>query len=437
MKSVEEIKDIERIVLGYILNNPSLYIANYEILSRDLFRSDLTCKAIMDQYKQMSREGLNIDLLSLSDRSKIDLIKMSEIYQAVDYNVDFKTAVSNLVTSQTTIGMIQQLSESANNISQGYDIYQVIRDLKDYIQSNDIRPIKRITQIDEHIKKLITHMEGVTNGNITGIRTGLNKWDEHTGGLQPSDLVVIAAETSQGKTSLALSIAYNSAINHSAKVAIFSLEMSEIQLVARLTSIETGMSSKKLLFHALGRYEWETFNQRLTNLPGSSIYIDDCSNSNIDYIISGIKIAHMQHGIQVAIVDYLQLVKDGSKKSDESEIASNTRRFKNIAKELNITVILLSQLRREQNPKPTINRLRGSGQIEEAADIIALLWRPEFYNIAQYDDSPLTSTTGTAEIIIAKGRNYGVGKFWLNFEPKLTYFTNIEYGSTGEVPTPY
>lgn len=139
----------------------------------------------------------------------------------------------------------------------------------------------------------------------------------------------------------------------------------------------------------------------------------------------------MQHGIQVAIVDYLQLVKDGTKKSDESEIASNTRRFKNIAKELNITVILLSQLSRQQTPKPTINRLRGSGQIEEAADLAILLWRPEYYGIMQYEDSPLQNTAGTAEVIIAKGRNYGVGKFWLNFNPQTTSFSNIEYENPG------
>lgn len=432
MTATEDIKNIERIVIGYILNNPSLYTANIELLNRDLFRVDHTCKTVMDQYRLMVKDGVKVDILSLSEKSRIDLQSLSELYQAVDYNYDFKTAITNLITTQITLSTIQHLSESAARISQGHDVYHVISDLKEFIQSNDLRPVKRISKIDEQIKKLEAHMIGLTNGQISGIRTGLTKWDEHTGGLQPSDLVVIAAETSQGKTSLALTIAYNAAINHATKVAIFSLEMSEIQLAARLVSIETRISSKQLLFHSLHNYDWETYNNRLTNLPGSSIYIDDCANSNIDYIISGIKIAHMQHGIQVAVVDYLQLVKDGTKKSDESEIASNARRFKNIAKELNITVILLSQLRRETNPKPSINRLRGSGQIEEAADIIALLWRPEFYGIDQYDDSPLPNTFGTAEVIIGKGRNYGVGKFWLNFEPKLTYFSNIDYGTGSE-----
>ena len=298
-------------------------------------------------------------------------------------------------------------------------------DLKQFIDSNDLKPVKRITKIDEQIRNLVKHMEMVSENKITGIRTGLNQFDKHTGGLQGTDLIVIAAETSQGKTSLALSIAFNAAVNQSAKVAVFSMEMSDIQITARLTAMQTGISSKKLLFQPLARYDWEVFNLKMGTLPNADIYIDDCSSSNIDYIISGIKVAQMQQGIKVAIVDYLQLVKDGSKRSDESEIASNVRRFKNVAKELNITVILLSQLRREANPKPTINRLRGSGQIEEAADIAMLIWRPEYYGIQSYDDTDL-STTGTAEVIIAKGRNYGVGKFWLNFDPATTYFSNIQ-----------
>ena len=430
MKDAQEINTIQRIVAGYILNNPNLYIANVEILSRDLYSG--TVKQVMSAYSELVKAG-DVDLLALSDKSKVNIAELTDIYTAVDYNVDIKTALSVLVTNNITVNLIKSLSETNRKITQGDDVYEVLAYLKDFINSNDLKPVKRISQIAEHITGLIKHMENVSNQKITGIRTGLKQWDSHTGGLQPSDLVVIAAETSQGKTSLALTIAYNSAINSGAKVAIFSLEMSELQLTARLSSMETGISSKKLLFAPLQNYEWEKFNTKMQYLPNADIYIDDCTNSNIDYIISGIKAAHLQHGIQVAVVDYLQLVKDGTKRNDESEIASNTRRFKNVAKELNITVILLSQLRRESQPKPTINRLRGSGQIEEAADLAVLLWRPEYYGIQTYEDSPLENTAGTAEIIIAKGRNYGVGKFWLNFDSQTTRFTNIEtYGTTNQ-----
>lgn len=432
MKDVQEINQIQRIVAGYILNNPGLYVSNIELLSRDLFTGQV--RQVITAYAELIKTG-SVDLLALSNKTGIGILEITELYTAVDYNIDFKTALSELVTNQISLNLIMVMNETNRKINQGDDVYKVLTDLKEFINSNDLKPVKRISQISEHIKGLVKHMENVSNQKITGIRTGLQQWDSHTGGLQPSDLVIIAAETSQGKTSLALTIAYNASVNTAAKVAIFSLEMSELQLTARLTAMETGISSKKLLFQPLNRYDWEDFNSKLQYLPNADIYIDDCTNSNIDYIISGIKVAHMQHGIQVAVVDYLQLVKDGTKRNDESEIASNTRRFKNVAKELNITVILLSQLRRETNPKPTINRLRGSGQIEEAADLAVLLWRPEYYNIQQYEDSPLPNTAGTAEIIIAKGRNYGIGKFWLNFDPHTTRFTNIEsYGTTDQKP---
>lgn len=428
MITIQERQKIERVVIGYLLNNNSLYTANLDFFSGDVF-TDSDCILVHKAIKKLISEGKSVDIIGIKLQTGLDFTQLSSMFQEVDYNIDFRNAINTIVTSRTQIELTKFLSESANRINSGDDVYRIMSDLKDFLNSSDTRPVQRITQINEHIKGLVQHMDRVSRNEITGIRTGIKQWDNHTGGLQPSDLVVIAAETSQGKTALSLSIAYNIAINESAKVAIFSLEMSELQLTARLVGMETLISSKKLLFQSLQNYEWEQFNSRLNHLQEAHIYIDDCKSSTIDYIISGIKVAHMQYGIQVAVVDYLQLIKDPSKKSDESEIASNTRRLKNIAKELNITVILLSQLRRAERPEPTISRLRGSGQIEEAADLVVMLWRPEYYNITTYDDAPIQSTEGTAEVIIAKGRNYGVGKFWLQFDAKLTYFSNLDYSS--------
>lgn len=434
MKEISEIIKIQKVVIGYILNNPGLYASNIDLFSRDLF-TDLTCKSVISAVNELSKTG-ETDLLKIVEKTGLKIDQVAELYTAADYNIDFKTAIGYLINDHITISLIKYTAEVNSRITKGDDIYKILADLKQFIDSNDLKPIKRITRIDEQIRNLAKHMEMVNENKVTGIRTGLSQFDKHTGGLQGTDLIIIAAETSQGKTSLALSIAFNAAVNNSAKVAIFSMEMSDIQITARLTAMQTGISSKKLLFHPLTHYDWGVFSMKIGTLPNADIYIDDCSSSNIDYIISGIKVAQMQHGIKVAIVDYLQLVKDGTKRSDESEIASNVRRFKNVAKELNITVILLSQLRRESNPKPTINRLRGSGQIEEAADIAMLIWRPEYYGIQQYEDTDL-SVNGTAEVIIAKGRNYGVGKFWLNFNSEITYFSNIQYNDSRTEDAPY
>lgn len=424
-KTIES-RAIERIVIGYILNNESLFTANIDLFSRDLFRSDLTCRKVFQAYRKMITEGEGVDIISISEKSKVDFSEVAEMFTAVDYKVDFRNAVQKLIHNTILIDLLFLAGSITKRIENNDDAISIMRDIRSFVQDNEISPMKRISPVGEHIQHMIQHILDREQNKVTGIRTGLTKWDEHTGGLQPSDMVIIAGETSQGKTSLALTMAYNSAVNHAGKIAIFSLEMSEMQLTARLSAMETGISSKKLLFYHVERYEFEKLTH-MQHLPGAGIYIDDCTNSSIDYIISGIKIAHLQYGIQVAIVDYVQLVKDSTKQSDESEIASNTRRFKNIAKELNITVILLSQLKRSDNPKPTISRLRGSGQIEEAADIVAMIWRPEYYGIQQYDESPLPNTFGTAEIIIAKGRNYGIAKFWMNYDPRLTYFSDANY----------
>lgn len=433
MIPVKELQKIERIVIGYLLNNNSLFTANLELFSGDVF-SDHDCKLVHQALKQLVHDCKPIDIIGVAAESGLEFSELSSMFQEVDYNVDFKNAVNTIITSKTEIELTKFLSLSANRITEGDDVYQVINNLKQFLESSDTRPVQRITQINQHIAALIEHMQRVNKNEISGIKTGIKQWDKHTGGLQPSDLVVIAGETSQGKTSLSLSIAYNVAINENAKVAIFSLEMSELQLTSKLVSIETKISSKRLMFSQLQGYERDEFDARLGKLRESSIYIDDCKSSNIDYIVAGIKVAHMQFGIQVAVIDYLQLIKDNTKKSDESEIASNTRRLKNIAKELNITVILLSQLRRADKPEPTINRLRGSGQIEEAADLVVMLWRPSLFNIQTYDEyCPIRNTQGTAEVIIAKGRNYGVGKFWLHFDENLTYFSNLDYHTEDKI----
>lgn len=433
MRETTEIIKLERVITGYLLNNPNLFTTNIDIFSRDIF-TDITCQKVISAIVKLNHDGKDFDILSLSDITKLDIVTISELFEEVDYNVDFKSALSIIVTSKIEISTIMYLREAAKNIIDGADVYKTLTDIKEFVSSNEIRPINRITHIIDHLKNLVDHIKKLANHEISGIRTKLDKFDEHTGGLQPTDLIIVAGEPSQGKTALALTIAHNVAIDKCAKVGIFSLEMSELQLTARLASMSTNISSKQILFAPLNTQMIAQFKSGISRLSEADIYIDDCKNSNIDYIISGIKTAYLKYGIQVAIVDYLQLIKDPTKRNDESEIASNTRRFKNIAKELNITVILLSQLRRADNPKPTIGRLRGSGQIEEAADLVILLWRPEYYNILAYEDSPLADTIGTAEAIIAKGRNYGVGKFWLKFNPMLTYFSNCDYQNNNNPP---
>lgn len=427
MKTPAEWQKLEQIVLSHILNNPKLYIDNVDVFNRVNFRNNLNCGKVFETYKTILAEGNEPDIISLCSRSGVALTEITEMYASLDFQFDFHNTVNELIQQDLRQNLLSLSIQVQKMLSDDEDPLNIVCKIKDFIANSSTLPLKRIRRINEHVINLIESIDRRKMKSTIGLRTGLTRWDMHTGGLQASDLIVIAAMTSNGKTSLALTIAYNATTLYSGVVAIFSLEMSSEQITARLTSMETGISSKKILFQPLLRDDSERI-ANMKHLPESAIYIDECSNSSIDYILNGIRLATMRFGIQVAIVDYLQLIRDNTKRNEETEISSNTRKLKNIAKELGITIILLSQLSRDQNnPKPTLSRLRGSGQIEEAADIVALLWRPEIYKIDTYEDSPLPNTYNTAEIIFAKGRNIGIGRMWLNFNPILTQFTDCEY----------
>jgi len=427
MKTTAELQYLEQVTLAHILNNVKLFHENIDILNPGLFRNNLKCQRVFEAFIAILAEGNEPDMISLSSKSGVGLTKVTEMYASLNFQFDFRNSVYSLMQHDLYQKLLAQSLQMQKMISEEQDPFSIINKIKEFVENTSSLPIKRISRIDEHMLKLIENIEMRQQKSTIGLRTGLTRWDMHTGGLHASDLIIIAAMTSNGKTSLALTIAYNATTQYSGVVAIFSLEMSSEQITARLTSMETGISSKKILFQPLLRDDSERI-ANMEHLPGSAIYIDECSNSSIDYILNGIRLAKMRFGIQVAVVDYLQLIRDNTKRNEESEISSNTRKLKNIAKELGITVILLSQLSRDQsNPKPTLSRLRGSGQIEEAADIVALLWRPEIYNIDTYEDSPLPNTYNTAEIIFAKGRNIGIGRMWLNFNPILTHFTDCQY----------
>ena len=266
----------------------------------------------------------------------------------------------------------------------------------------------------------------INNTGLSGIGTGLYKFDQFSGGLQKTDLIIIAGESSQGKTSLALTILKNAVLKYKAKAAVYSLEMDKVQLTARIISQETSISSKRILNQKLTNTEINNVIQTADKIGELPIYFDESSTSTIDQICTSMRRLKLKYGINLAIVDYLQLVGSSLKnKTDESLIADIARRLKNVAKDLGISVIALSQLSRTTNGnhRPTKNRLRGSGQIEEAADVVMMIWRPETYEIDEFQE-PHSGiiTSGLAECMIEKGRNIGTGSFLLKFNPETTAF---------------
>ncbi|WP_207434441.1 replicative DNA helicase [Sabulibacter ruber] len=271
---------------------------------------------------------------------------------------------------------------------------------------------------------------------LTGVPSGFTALDRVTSGWQPSDLIILAARPAMGKTAFVVSAMRNAAVDFNKGVAIFSLEMSSIQLVNRLISAEAELDSEKIKKGNLAEYEWAQLNHKISRLSQAPIFIDDTPGLSIRELRTKCRRLKAQHDIQMVIIDYLQLMSgnaEGGKGGGnrEQEIASISRALKQLAKELNVPVIALSQLSRAVetrggDKKPMLSDLRESGSIEQDADMVVFLYRPEYYGITE--DEMGNPTIGVGEVIIAKHRNGEVGSVNLKFIGKFTKFGNLEDG---------
>ncbi len=331
------------------------------------------------------------------------------------------------------------ISISAEIIEESYDETVDVFDLLDSAESK----LFEVTQgnlkkgsesaeglVDQAIKKIqeISNKEG-----MSGVATGFTRLDELTSGWQPSDLVILAARPGMGKTAFVMSMAKNMAIDFGTPCAIFSLEMSSIQLITRMISSETGISSGKLRKGTLEPHEWEQLNVKVKNLSKAPIFIDDTPSLSIFDLRAKARRLASQHGIKIIIIDYLQLMTAGSAAGGnrEQEISMISRNLKALAKELAIPVIALSQLSRAVetrggNKRPLLSDLRESGAIEQDADIVSFIYRPEYYGLTEWDDEERSNCEGQAEFIVAKHRNGGLENIKLKFTGHLALFSDLD-----------
>ncbi|MBF9252631.1 replicative DNA helicase [Pontibacter sp. 172403-2] len=274
---------------------------------------------------------------------------------------------------------------------------------------------------------------------LTGVPSGLVALDRVTSGWQKSDLVILAARPAMGKTAFVLSCMRNAAVDFNKGVAIFSLEMSSLQLVNRLISSEAELDSEKIKKGSLEDYEWAQLNHKIAKLTEAPIFIDDTPGLSIRELRTKCRRLKAQYDIQMIIIDYLQLMSgnaDGKGNGNrEQEIASISRAMKMLAKELNVPVIALSQLSRAVetrggDKRPQLSDLRESGSIEQDADMVLFLYRPEYYGITE--DEMGNPTAGVGEVIIAKHRNGSLENVQLKFIGKYTKFTNLEHDFGGD-----
>lgn len=429
----------EQYVIGSILVDPTAYTLVSQYLDEDCFY-DPMCRDIWKAVDNMGKQGMPIDVISVS----AELSKQKSNVTALDLmNISAQIASSSHVEYHAI--RLQDLGRRRKLWVVGQQLSKV--GLSEEILTADahqeaIESIGGVFEkadgvftLDDAMNSLneIMVKNATVGGVTTGTKTGMERFDEK-GGLQKSDLIIVAGETSQGKTSLALCMTRH-AIENGAKVAFYSMEMTKEQLTARLLSAKTNIPANNILYSgSLAPSEIRMIDDARGKLPGENLFFDDKSTSNIDSILLSIRMLKMQKDIDGAVVDYLQILNVNSRStsfSREQAMGDAARRFKNLAKELNIWIIALSQLSRDSNcPEPNLNRLRDSGQIGEAADVVILVYRAEYYNRAYpapFDNKDDYPTDGTAMIDVAKGRNIGTFKFFMGFNKNTTNFfkTNL------------
>jgi replicative DNA helicase len=291
------------------------------------------------------------------------------------------------------------------------------------------------------VKTAIQKVEEISKKEgMSGVASGFTKLDALTSGWQPSDLIIIAARPGMGKTAFVISMAKNMAIQFNHAVAVFSLEMSSVQLITRMISSETGISSSKLRTGNLQAHEWEQLNVKVKNLTKAPIFIDDTPSLSIFDLRAKARRLVSQHDVKIIIIDYLQLMTAGSSKNSgnrEQEISMISRNLKALAKELAVPVIALSQLSRAVetrggSKRPLLSDLRESGAIEQDADIVSFIFRPEYYGMTEWDDDERTPCEGQGEFIMAKHRNGGLDNIRLKFTGHLAQFSDLDEGFGNE-----
>lgn len=429
----------EQYVIGSLLVDSTAYTLVSQYLDEDCFY-DPMCRDIWKVVDNMGKQGMPIDVISVS----AELSKQKSNVTALD--------LMNISAQIASSAHVEYHAIRLQDLGRRRKLWVVGQQLSKVGLSEEILTADAHQEAIESIGGVFEKADGVftlddamnslneimvknatVGGVTTGTKTGMERFDEK-GGLQKSDLIIVAGETSQGKTSLALCMTRH-AIENGAKVAFYSMEMTKEQLTARLLSAKTNIPANNILYSgSLAPSEIRMIDDARGKLPGENLFFDDKSTSNIDSILLSIRMLKMQKDIDGAVVDYLQILNVNSRStsfSREQAMGDAARRFKNLAKELNIWIIALSQLSRDSNcPEPNLNRLRDSGQIGEAADVVILVYRAEYYNRAYpapFDNKDDYPTDGTAMIDVAKGRNIGTFKFFMGFNKNTTNFfkTNL------------
>lgn len=439
--------DLEEAVLGAMMIDKKGLNETIEILQEDFFYRP-EHQYVFAAITTLFNESQPIDLLTVSNQLRKD--GKLEAVGGDYYLISLTQKVSSSAHIEFHARVIQEkyvlrklIEISSNIIDKSYDETTDIFELLDESESEIFKitdgSLKSsymdsktlVFQAIEQIKAM-SQKEG-----LSGVPSGFTQVDKITSGWQNSDLIILAARPGMGKTAFVLSMAKNVAVDYKMPVAVFSLEMSSVQLITRLIVGETGIQSDKIRKGNLTDAEWKQLYTKVKDLENAPLYIDDTPALNIFDLRAKCRRLVSQHGVRLIVIDYLQLMttrEKGTAGNREQEISTISRSLKAIAKELNVPVIALSQLSRAVetrggSKRPLLSDLRESGAIEQDADIVTFIYRPEYYKLDHWDDDESTPCAGQAEFIIAKHRNGALENIRLRFISDQAKFANLENDS--------
>ncbi|MDT8346765.1 MAG: replicative DNA helicase [Flavobacteriaceae bacterium] len=438
--------ELEAVILGAIMIDTKGIEDTIDILRPEMFYKE-SHQHIYTAVCNLFQAPNPIDILSVSAELKrmgkleacggdFYLIQLSQQVASSAHIEYHARIVQQKYIQRSLITISSEIIELA--YEDGADVFELIDQAESKIYTVSQGNINRGSEIASSLvtqaKKRIEEIASKTG--MSGIPSGFEKIDNITGGWQPSDLVIIAARPGMGKTAFVLSMARNIAINAQVPIAVFSLEMASVQLITRMISTETGLTSDVLRKGNLKDYEWEQLNTKVRDLERAPIFIDDTPMLSISDLRAKARRLKSQHDIKIVVIDYLQLMHatPGNKNTNrEQEISTISRGLKALAKELDIPVIALSQLSREVekrggpsgSKRPLLSDLRESGAIEQDADIVSFIYRPEYYRLTEWDDEAQSPTENEAEFIIAKHRNGSLDNIRLRFVKDLGKFENL------------
>ncbi|MCI5057988.1 MAG: replicative DNA helicase [Flavobacteriales bacterium] len=442
--------ELEEAVLGALMLEKEAVNDVIDVLSPESFYKE-THQKIFASVQELFQRSEPIDILtvteSLRKKGELDFVGgpyfISQLTNRVASaaNVEFHARIIAQKYIQRELIRI-----STDTIKLAYEDTTDVFDLLDKAESDlfkvaegNIR--KNYDKMSTLVHQAVKQIEELSNQEegVSGVPSGFANVDRVTSGFQKSDMIILAARPGMGKTAFVLSLARNVAVEFNKGVAVFSLEMSSLQLVNRLIASETELSAEKLKKGNLAPHEWEQLNAKLNRLSDAPIFIDDTPALSIFELRAKCRRLKAQHDIQLIIIDYLQLMTAGgdNKGNREQEISTISRSIKSIAKELDVPIIALSQLSRAVetrggDKRPQLSDLRESGAIEQDADLVTFIYRPEYYNLTEDENG--NSTLGRAELIIAKHRNGALENVPLRFISHLAKFEDLETDDFGDMP---